>query len=481
MASKSSRSKKKTEPVSAPPTSPPAPEAPKKAARKGKSVEIASSVAVLEPEGTAEAPVAPAVEVVRVVQPEADSWQQERQALLDEWQREKQQLTADWQQERRHLQQELADLENRLHSEKAEWQQKAEESASEAQLELELTQQQAVDLQDQLDQARREIESETAQITHLQDELGELMRRVEAKEAAQEKLLASVQELEQSLQEAQDRCLTLEGEAEERELLKEDLEETIIDRRRELKTLRQSENEARAFAEECKQARLEAEQRVQAAEGELVRLRQVHQQEVSQLAERLDRSRLRQEELQTQVEVAQASAASQDALKEAERRHLEAEKQLILVRDELFELKRDGSDRERLERRCLLLENDLKAANQELMSLERSQTQWDSEKQQLTEEIARLKVTPPSPFVSGPVAGAPVSTGGDEAELRQWKLRADDLRESLRKQRSENERLQERVDVLIKAKELEEKQRKEVESRLRTALRIQARQQGGGY
>jgi hypothetical protein len=34
-------------------------------------------------------------------------------------------------------------------------------------------------------------------------------------------------------------------------------------------------------------------------------------------------------------------------------------------------------------------------------------------------------------------------------------------------------------DVLIKAKELEEKQRKEVESRLRTALRIQARQQTG--
>jgi len=59
------------------------------------------------------------------------------------------------------------------------------------------------------------------------------------------------------------------------------------------------------------------------------------------------------------------------------------------------------------------------------------------------------------------------------------KIRADDLRESLRKQRTENERLQERVDVLIKAKELEEKQRKEVESRLRTALRIQARQQGG--
>lgn len=446
-------------------------------------------MAVLEPELAVESAPAVAPEIEQVVSSQVD-WHQEREQMQARWLKEREDLTAQWKQEREELtigwNKERADLEQeaaaqgaRNEAEKADLQQRiseVEDKAAEAELELELTQKQASDLQERLDDARREIEAETAQITHLQDELGELMRRVESKEAAHEKLLSNIQDLEQSLQDAQDRCQTMEGEAEELELLKEDLEETIVDRRRELKALRLSENEARAYAEECKVFRVEAEQKIQIAQAEQERLRTSHEQELGQLEERLERSRLRQEELVGMVEAARQSA-SQDDLKEAERRHMEAERQLIQVRGELDSLKKDGGDRERLERRCLLLENDLKAANQELMSLERSQARWETEKQELSEEITRLKTTAPSPFVAP--AGGAVSGGADEGELRQWKLRADDLREALRKQRTENERLQERVDVLIKAKELEEKQRKEVESRLRTALRIQARQQQG--
>ena len=181
---------------------------------------------------------------------------------------------------------------------------------------------------------------------------------------------------------------------------------------------------------------------------------------------------LKREEREEEHKVLAAQAKNTDndeAVKEAERRHLLAERRLIEVNAELESLRKDGGDRERLERKCLLLENDLKAANQELMTLERGQSRLETEKQQLAEELEKVKA-------GGAAGGGAVV---DEAEIRQWKLRADDLRESLRKQRTENERLQERVDVLIKAKELEEKQRKEVESRLRTALRIQARQQGG--
>lgn len=435
-------------------------------------------MAVLEPE-VAESPSIEEVPAATVEAPTVD-WEKERSELTLAWEQERKQwlaerdeLSARWQQERSDLQQELSELGARLNEEKEDLRQRLsalESQAGDAELELELIRKQANDLQDQLEAAHKEIESETHQVTRLQDELAEAMRRVESAEGRHEELQAAQQEVQNQLQQAQERIQELETQNEELDLLREDLEETIVDRRREVKTLRASEAEARAYAEECKLFRVEAEQRVQNAEGEQERLRRVHEQELKQLEELVERAHARQEELVAQAEAAKQSV-NQEALKEAERRHLEAERQLIQVRGELDALKKDGGDRERLERRCLLLENDLKAANQELMALERTQSRWETEKQQLTEELTRLKSAP----APAPTGGAPV----DEAELRQWKIRSEELREGLRKQRTENERLQERIEVLIKAKELEEKQRKEVESRLRTALRIQARQQQG--
>ncbi len=500
----------------------------KKAGKKGKSTE--SAVALLDPPSVESAEVAVAEEAVAqglaVVRPpdpevaepalrslglqaEIDSlraqqadwelarkaWDQERAQLISEremveqfrrsWDEERAQLVSERdlaEQQRKSENEERArlvaerDLEEQLRESWNDERTALQDKAAELELELELTQKQMadfqasnLDLQTRLTAAEQDAADELKQITSLQDEMAETSRRLESRENEMEQWSRRLGELQAMLDEVRETESNLRMEMEELELLKEDLEETIVERRRELKALRISEAEARAYAEECKLFRESAEAEIQAAQGELVSLRQSHQDEVKVLGERLASSLLREEELKALATEAKNNV-NQDALRDAERRHLEAEKRLIEVNAELDSLRRDGSDRERLERRCLLLENDLKAANQELMTLERSQSRLETEKQQLAEEMEKLKVAGTGS------AGAPAS---DEAEIRQWKLRADDLRESLRKQRTENERLQERVDVLIKAKELEEKQRKEVESRLRTALRIQARQQGG--
>lgn len=488
----------------------------KKGGKKGKSTE--SAVALLDPPSIESAEVAVAEEAVAqglaVVRPpdpevaepalrslglqaEIDSlraqqseweqarkaWDQERAQLVSErdrveqfrksWDEERAELELarqSWDEERTQLVSER-DLDEQLRESWNDERASLHEKASELELELELTQKQLADfqsksgeLQTRLTAAEQEAADELKQITSLQDEMAETSRRLELRENEMEQWSRRLGELQATLDEVRETESNLRLEMEELELLKEDLEETIVERRRELKALRVSESEARAYAEECKAIRDSADAKIQAAQAEVVSLRQSHQDEVKGLGERLAASLQREEELK-----AVARNVNQDAVKDAERRHLEAERRLIEVNSELESLRRDGSDRERMERKCLLLENDLKAANQELMTLERAQSRLETEKQQLAEELEKAK------------AGAGGGGGGaaDEAEIKQWKLRADDLRESLRKQRTENERLQERVDVLIKAKELEEKQRKEVESRLRTALRIQARQQGG--
>lgn len=475
----------------------------KKGAKKGKSSE--SSVALLDPPSVeesaevavAEEAVAQGLAVVRPPDPEvaephlrslglqaeldslraqhADweqarkSWDQERSQLMAERDLVEQ-LRKSWEEERTQLLGELKTVGESWAADK--------EALLEHELELELTQKQLADLQSssgdlqqKLTSAEQEAADELKQITSLQDEMAETSRRLELRETEMEQWSGRMGELQAQVTELLENDVNLRQELEELQLLHEDLEETVVERRRELKALRVSENEARAYAEECKSFRAEAEQLVQDAQGEVQALKQAHESELRALEERLEKSRERQEELQRQVEEAKNSV-NDEAVKEADRRHMAAEKRLIEVYAELESLKKDGSDRERLERRCLLLETDLKAANQELMTLERNQANFESEKQQLSDQLEKLKANPVSMAVAA-------TGGGDEAEIRQWKLRADDLRESLRKQRTENERLQERVDVLIKAKELEEKQRKEVESRLRTALRIQARQQGG--
>jgi chromosome segregation ATPase len=317
----------------------------------------------------------------------------------------------------------------------------AEEQASQFEFELELTQQRLVEataLAESLPQVRQEVE-------RLQDELAQALAKLDSRDL---RLDEQAEQIEQ-----------LRSEIEELDLLREDLEETIVARRRELRELRVSEAEARELAEQ-------AEARKLSAEADQARLRSAQEQELARLEEILERSRARAEELEKQLEQV-STVANQEAIAEAERRHLAAERRLVELMAEVDSLRSGGSDRERLERRVLLLENDLKAANQEVLNLERAQSRLETERNQLQEEVQRFKNQP-----------AAADGGADEGELRQWKLRCEDLRESLRKQRAENERLTERVDVLIKAKELEERQRKEVESRLRTALRIQSRQQG---
>ncbi len=505
------------EPVAAPVKATAAKAAPKKGGKKGKAAESAG-VALLDPPSIeiAEEAVAQGLAVVRPPDPEVaepalrslglqaeidslraqqgeweqnrKAWEQERSQLIAErdlveslrrsWDEERGQLEQarlSWEAERAQLVSER-DLDEQLRESWADERTSLQDKAAELELELELTQKQLADvqsssgdLQTRLNSAEQEAADELKQITALQDEMAETSRRLELREGEMEQWSRRLGELQASLDEVRETESNLRLEMEELELLKEDLEETIVERRRELKALRASESEARAYAEECKGIREGAEAEIAAAQNELVSYRQTHQDELSSLGSRLAAALQREEELK-QV----AGSANQEAVKEAERRHLEAERRLIEVNSELDSLRRDGSDRERLERKCLLLENDLKAANQELMTLERAQSRLETEKQQLAEELEKVKAGSGGPVLAAAAAGA-----GDEAEIKQWKIRADDLRESLRKQRTENERLQERVDVLIKAKELEEKQRKEVESRLRTALRIQARQQGG--
>ena len=383
------------------------------------------------------------------------------------------------------LQAELDELRNHVHH---------------LEFELELQQQQGQESQSQVERYRLDLESEIRQMAVLQDELAEAVRRAEARErdlealraehsrlesSAQvfqvghqqlqdqyQSLQAELEELRAQLQESEasheERLAELQTELEEADLLKEDLEETIVDRRRELKALRQSEAEARQYCDESKSLVEAAEARASQAEVEAQRLKQAQEAELARLEEAIGRQRQREEDLLAQVEEARQSA-NQGAVAEAERRHLDAERRLAQAYEELQKLRQEGSrssEHERLERRCVLLENDLKAANQDLMSMERLRSRWDEEKQQLTEELQKARA-------QGAAGG-----GADEGELRQWKLRCEDLREAARTKQSEIERLRERVDVLVKAKEFEEKQRKEVESRLRTALRIQSRQQG---
>jgi chromosome segregation ATPase len=435
-------------------------------------------VALLDPPSIESAEVAVAEEAVAqglaVVRPDTSGESSLRglglQAELDSLRAQQ----VDWEQARRTWDQERAQMlaeREAAEQQRRSWEAERSElqdKVAAGELELELTQRHLAEQQSsigelkaRLTSAEQEAADELKQLTSLQDEMATTSRMLERRELEAEQWSTRVNELQTALDELRQTEGNLRLELEELDLLREDLEETIVERRRELKALRHSEGEARAYAEECKVFREEAEGKIAAAQAEVQVLRQRQESELKSLEER---SRQQREELQALAEQARNSV-NQDAVKEAERRHLEAEKRLIEANAELETLRKDSADRERLERRCLLLENDLKAANQELMTLERSQSRLEGEKQQISEELEKLKA-----------AGA--AGGADEAEIRQWKLRADDLRESLRKQRTENERLQERVDVLIKAKELEEKQRKEVESRLRTALRIQNRQQG---
>lgn len=301
--------------------------------------------------------------------------------------------------------------------------------------------------------------------------------------------LAAASALEQ-LEAERGRCQELQVQVDELELLREDLEETIVARRRELKVLRQFEVEAKASVDEARLESGEAGTRLTMVLREFESAQAVHAQEVAALqdqvralqgqlaagasSQELDQVRAvaaaEVAALQNEVRSLQEQLATRptgdEALRDAERRHLDAERRLVAVKQELDEA-RSGGASERLERRCLLLETDLKAANQELMALERLQQRWETERTVLNDQITALRNNRPS------------AAGGDEGgEIGQWKSRCDDLRETLRKQRADNDRLQERIEVLMKAKDLEEKQRKEVESRLRTALRIQARQQG---
>ena len=329
-------------------------------------------------------------------------------------------------------------------------------------LELELTQRHFEEARSELEQFRQEMDSEASQTAALQDELAEVARRLDSREASHLQLAVELEQLQACLVVEQQRSEELAGQVEELDLLKEDLEETIVDRRREVKALRLSENQARAQVAEAEQVRAQAEmlirqaeEKAAALEAALAAAQQQHQKEAAE-------ARQREEALQQQ-----AAGASREELEAAERRHMDAERRLIEVYSELESLRKDGSDREKMERRSLLLDKDLKAGNQELMALERLQSRWETEKQQMEAELAKAK------------AQAPGAAVVDESELNQYKLRCEDLRDSLRKQRAENEKLVERCDVLLKAKDLVENQRKEVESRLRTALRIQARQQGG--
>lgn len=320
------------------------------------------------------------------------------------------------------------------------------------------------------EEMRVALEEEQQRSGSLQTQLEEAEQRCSNALARLESEGEVAAELQVTLQAEQERIQELQTQLEELDLLREDLEETIIARRREVKALRLSEAEAREYAEEARAIREEAESRLEAHNQEVANLRRQVQEVQAAREQEVAALRSAVHELEQKL----TDAAPTEALKEAERRHLDSERRLISVYKELEELRKKdvGGNMERLERRCLLLENDLKAANNELMSLERLQSNWEAEKTQLKEELAKLKNSPAA--AGGPAAGA-----GDEGEVKQWKLRCDDLRETLRKARMDNDKLQERIEVLIKAKELEEKQRKEVESRLRTALRIQARQQGG--
>ncbi len=470
---KSSRSKKAA-PAATPSSDTPSaspPKAAKKAKGKAKSAESPAPVVAEEPSVAASAADQAAAAVVAA---------EVAVALVDPPAAAEPQFQA-----------ELEELRNQVHH---------------LEFELELQQQQSQEWQAQADRYRHDLENELHQMARLQDELAESVRRAEARERELETLRAEYQSLETSVQvfqvghqqlqeqhrlalgrleeaeqqlgqlselreanEAQAEQLSeLQTQVEELDLLKEDLEETIVDRRRELKALRQSEAEARQYCDESRSLVEAAEARAAAAESECQRLKQAQELELARLEETIGRHRQREEELLAQVEEARNSV-NREAVADAERRHLDAERRLAQVYEEMQKLRQEGtrsSEQERLERRCVLLENDLKAANQDLMSMERLRSRWDEEKQQLTEELQKLKAAPA------------ISGGADEGELRQWKLRCEDLREAARTKQSEIERLRERVDVLLKAKEFEEKQRKEVESRLRTALRIQSRQQG---
>lgn len=474
MAKKTTRSKKKTETVAAPvavEVSPPVEE-----------VVVEKTPTLKKGGGRKKSTEAPAPEVV--APPEADPatlWQAERDEFtrqveelrlrckqLEELQEETQQAQFKAMQEAG----QLAESVSRLQAERdnlAERLEQSEAATAHFELELELTQQQSSKLRSEVGSLRQELESEVGQMGSLHDEMAEVMRRLESREASILEMQTQLAQTQECLQVEQDRSAELTGQLEELDLLREDLEETIVDRRREVKALRVSEAKAREYAEECKVIRVEAEGQAEKARLEQERLRKQHEEELAQIEARLEVAQQRQQELLEQLAEAQQAAgevANQAAVEDAERRHLAAEKRLVEVYAELEASRKGSADRERLERRCILLENDLKAANQELLSMERLQSRWETEKQQMQEELSRAKA-------------APAVATMDEGEVRVLKIRCEELRDSLRKQRSENERLVERVDILMKAKELEEKRREEVESRLRTALRIQSRQQQG--
>lgn len=475
MAKKSTRSKKKTETNVAPPVveAPPIVDevvaeskpTPKRGGSRKKSEEAPLPKVTPPPEAPDPATLwqAERDDFVRQVEELSQRCQQ-----LEQLQEETQQAQFKAMQEAGQLAESVA----RLQSERdglAERLEQSEAAAAHFELELELTQQQSSELRNEVDSLRQELESEVGQMGNLQDEMAEVMRRLESREASVLELEKQLAQAQECLQVEQDRSAELTGQLEELDLLREDLEETIVDRRREVKALRQSEAKAREYAEECKVVRVEAESQAEKAKAEQERLRNQHEEELAQIEARLEVAQQRQAELLKQLAEAEKAAgevANQAAVEEAERRHLAAEKRLVEVYAELEASRKGNVDRERLERRCILLENDLKAANQELVSMERLQSRWETEKQQMEEQLARAKAAPAAATV-------------DEGEVRVLKIRCDELRDSLRKQRSENERLVERVDILVKAKELEEKRREEVESRLRTALRIQSRQQQG--
>jgi chromosome segregation ATPase len=314
-------------------------------------------------------------------------------------------------------------------------------------------------LQTNLEMALEELQATREQFDRTQNELDETqtaLDHVETKllQAAELHRLASVELLSQQIlcveaqssrDELEARIVELDLELEEAGLLQEDLEETIVDRRREIRELRAAQLDAQKL-------RVEAEELIQ-----LVELKEL------QLEQRVNASAhlasQREDELLRALELAQEQMRQLDQ---------NSANLVALQRDQVESIQgrlaEAEQDKLRTELRSRILEQELKEA------LEKPrQRVADEEELRLRAQVAQLQ---------GALAAAEsqLSSPASMTEADQWKAKFEEIRETLQTQRRQNDELSNLLKLnQARANEAEERCR-ELDIKLRNSLRARARE-----
>ena len=326
-----------------------------------------------------------------------------------------------------------------------------------AQLRFDATQAELTSIQQQLALTETRLTDTRGELDMTRAELAQAVESGATWERQAQLVDGRLEESEAAHSATQARLAEIEVELEEANLLQEDLEETIVDRRREIRELR-------AGRAESQKMRTEAE--------DLMTVLRHHEAALEQrLANSAQLSRQREDELTRALEIAEGQLrlqASQGAQELAV-----SQEQVVALQDRLSKIE---MDKVRVELRGRILEKDLKDALDQVTSLQ-SQTAISQSTTHTTDDVeVRLRAQVADLQKALADAEAKSATMGARTDGDQWKKKFEEVLETLQSQRRQNEELGNLLKLnQARANEAEERCR-ELDIRLRNSLRARARE-----